>query len=325
MKNQGAVSASPESTKLYDRFGRPLNSLRVSVTQRCNFNCFFCHHEGEAPSSEEMTSKEIGEIVRVACKLGMKKVKLTGGEPLLREDITDIVSRIAQHSDEVSMTTNGFLLKEKAVDLRKAGLKRVNVSLHSIDPETFTKITGKDALQEVEEGVEAALKNHLDPVKINMVVFKGMNNHEIPQMIDLAGNLGAILQLIEFQPVLEENQRTWRRFHYDLVEVERWLKKEAFVIKDRAFQARRKYFLKRVGKAVCVEVVRPMHNTRFCLNCTRLRVTSDGKLKPCLMRNDNLVDVVSLIRQGAGSEALKEAFKKVALLREPYWRGKYAS
>ena len=320
LDNSGVMNVRLESTNLYDRFGRPFNSLRVSVTQRCNFDCFFCHMEGEAPSSEEMTPKEIGEIVRVACKLGVKNVKFTGGEPLLREDIADIVSRIAQYAEEVSMTTNGSLLKETAAALRKAGLRRVNVSLHSVDPETFAKITGRDALQQVEEGIEAALKNHLEPVKINMVVFKGMNDHEVPQMIDFAGSLGVILQLIEFQPVLRENQGAWHRFHCDLAETEGWLEKEAFKIESRALQARRKYFLKKDGKVSCVEVVRPMHNTSFCRNCTRLRVTSDGRLKPCLMRNDNLVEAAAILRRGGGSHELEEVFRRVVELREPYWK-----
>jgi len=320
VKNLGAVSSSLESTNLYDHFGRPFNSLRVSVTQRCNFDCFFCHREGEAPSSGEMTSKEIGEIAGVACKLGVKKVKLTGGEPLLREDITDIVSRISRYAEEVSMTTNGFLLKERATALRKAGLRRVNVSLHSIDPEIFANITGRDALQQVEEGIEAALKSHLEPIKLNMVVFNGINDHEIPQMIDFAGSLGTILQLIEFQPVLRENQSAWRRFHCDLAEIEGWLQKEAFKIENRALQARRKYFLKKDGKTKCVEVVRPMHNTSFCKNCTRLRVTSDGRLKPCLMRNDNLAEAATILRSGGGLDDLERAFRRVVELREPYWR-----
>ena len=267
-----------------------------------------------------MTSKEIGEIVRVACKLRMRKVKLTGGEPLLREDIVDIVSSIAQHAEEVSMTTNGSLLEEKAAALREAGLKRVNISLPSTDPEAFTKITGKDALQEVEEGIEAALKNHLDPVKINMVILKGINDHEIHQMIDFAGNLGVILQMIEFQPVLKENRSAWHRFHCDLAGTEGWLEKEAFLIEDRALQARRKYFLKKDGKIVCVEVVRPMHNTLFCKNCTRLRVTSDGKLKPCLMRNDNLIEAAVILRRGGGFHELEKAFRRAVELREPYWK-----
>jgi len=267
-----------------------------------------------------MTSKEIGEIAGVACKLGVKKVKLTGGEPLLREDITDIVSRISRYAEEVSMTTNGFLLKERATALRKAGLRRVNVSLHSIDPEIFANITGRDALQQVEEGIEAALKSHLEPIKLNMVVFNGINDHEIPQMIDFAGSLGTILQLIEFQPVLRENQSAWRRFHCDLAEIEGWLQKEAFKIENRALQARRKYFLKKDGKTKCVEVVRPMHNTSFCKNCTRLRVTSDGRLKPCLMRNDNLAEAATILRSGGGLDDLERAFRRVVELREPYWR-----
>jgi len=268
-----------------------------------------------------MTPVEIEEIVRMACDLGMKKVKLTGGEPLLRRDIVEIVSRTAEHADEVSLTTNGVLLEEKAQALRRAGLKRVNVSLHSIVPKTFMEITGREGLQQAERGIKAALENHLDPVKINMVVLEGVNNHEIYQMIDFAANLGAVLQLIEFQPVQEDSRSDWKSLHCDLADVEEWLEENAVETSERALHRRKKYYVERQGGLVCIEVVKPMHNSKFCNNCTRLRVTSSGKLKPCLMRNDNLVDAISHVRGKRDLEGLEEAFRRAVMLREPYWRG----
>ncbi|MCW3988432.1 MAG: radical SAM protein, partial [Candidatus Bathyarchaeota archaeon] len=157
-------SVSTKSLGLCDAYGRSLNNLRISVTQRCNLNCFFCHKEGEDAFGQELTPTEITDIVKMACKLGMKKVKITGGEPLLREDIVEIVSSIAQHVDEVSLTTNGFLLEEKAEALRSAGLQRVNVSLHAMNSDTFKEITGRTGLRKVEKGIAAALENHLEPV-----------------------------------------------------------------------------------------------------------------------------------------------------------------
>ena len=313
-------SVSTKSLGLCDAYGRSLNNLRISVTQRCNLNCFFCHKEGEDAFGQELTPTEITDIVKMACKLGMKKVKITGGEPLLREDIIEIVSRIAQHADEVSLTTNGFLLEEKAEALRSAGLKRVNVSLHAMNSDTFKEITGGTGLQQVEKGIAAALENHLEPVKVNMVVLKGINDHEVHQMIDFTAHLGAILQLIEFQPVQNDNWNPWNRFHSDLSAIERWLKENSFKIQERAMHRRKKYYLKSNDGVACVEVVKPMHNSEFCHSCTRLRVTSDGKLKPCLLRNGNLVDAVVHVRGRKDLKGLEKAFRRVVTLREPYWK-----
>ncbi|MCW4037204.1 MAG: GTP 3',8-cyclase MoaA [Candidatus Bathyarchaeota archaeon] len=309
-----------ESPGLCDTYGRCLNNLRISVTQRCNLNCFFCHREGENVFGQELTPKEIADIVKMACELGMTKVKITGGEPLLRGDIVEIVSRIVLHAEEVSLTTNGVLLEGKAEALRSAGLQRVNVSLHAMDPLTFKRVTGHEGLRQVERGIAAALENHLDPVKVNMVVLKGINDHEIHQMIDFTGHVGAILQLIEFQPVQNDNWNPWNRFHCDLSAIEGWLEEKAYKTQERVMHRRKKYYLKRNSGVACVEVVKPMHNSEFCRNCTRLRVTSDGKLKPCLLRNDNLVDAVTYVRGRKNLEGLEKAFRKVVTLREPYWK-----
>jgi cyclic pyranopterin phosphate synthase len=305
---------------LCDNFGRPLNSLRISVTQKCNLQCFFCHKEGETAPDGEMTPKEIRQVVKTASEFGMKKVKLTGGEPLLRQDIPKIVSEVARYADEVSLTTNGVLLENYAQTLYDAGLKRINISLSSITPENFQKITGKPCIQQVKNGIRAALQSGLYPVKINMVVLKGINVNEIPKMVDFAKEIGATLQLIEFQPIQRGSMTYWKNFHYDLTPIEDWLRNKATAVEENPLHKRKRYVLKRNGEFVSVEIVRPMHNSEFCQNCTRLRVTSDGKLKPCLLRNDNLVDIVPLIRQGADTSELKEAFKKAATLREPYWK-----
>lgn len=316
------IMTSQEKTvqALRDKFGRPINSLRISVTQKCNLRCFFCHREGESAPDGEMSVREISQIVETASEFGIKKVKLTGGEPLLRRDIPKVVSRIARYVDEVSLTTNGVLLENYAQSLHAAGLKRVNVSLSSITPERYQKITGKPYIQRVKNGIQAALLSGLYPVKINMVVLKDMNVDEIPRMVDFAKEVGATLQLIEFQPIQRENVAYWKNFHYDLAPIEDWLKNKATAVEENPLHKRKRYVLRRDGGFVCVEIVRPMHNSEFCQNCTRLRVTSDGKLKPCLLRNDNLVDIVPLIRKGVDVGELREAFKKATTLREPYWK-----
>jgi cyclic pyranopterin phosphate synthase len=305
-----------EKIQLMDPYGRPVNSLRISITQRCNFNCFFCHQEGEHNPHGEATTGEIEAIVSTAAELGIQKVKLTGGEPLLREDVVEVVRRISPYVDEVSMTTNGYYLADRAADLKDADLKRVNVSLHSTRPDTFRRITGRDALSEVKKGILAAIECGLEPVKLNMVVMEGINDEEIQGMIDFSKELGVILQIIEYQP-LERGAENWGRFHHDLRPLEKELEARSNKIVERELHRRRQYHLREGG---VVEVVRPIHNSRFCLYCSRLRMTSDGRLKPCLMRNDNLVEAVSLIRKGETRDALVEAFKEAVARREPYWK-----
>lgn len=301
---------------LVDPHGRPINSLRISLTQRCNFNCFFCHQEGEHSPGEELTADEIEAAVSVAAELGITKVKLTGGEPLLREDVVEIVRRIAPYVEEVSMTTNASLLDEKAYSLKEAGLRRVNVSLHTLNPDGFKEITGCSDEDLVRKGVEAALRCGLHPVKLNMVVMKGVNSDEIPEMIRFSRETGTVLQLIEFQE-LENGAEYYEKYHYDLKPVEDKLEKEAVRVAERELHRRRVYHLVDGAQA---EVVRPMHNSRFCAYCTRLRLTSDGRLKPCLMRDDNLVPFVELVRAGEPRDRLVEAFREAVARREPYWR-----
>jgi len=301
---------------LVDSYGRPINSLRISLTQRCNFNCFFCHQEGEHSPGEELTADEIEVVVSVAAELGITKVKLTGGEPLLRDDIVEIVRRIAPYVEEVSMTTNASLLEEKACSLKEAGLRRVNVSFHTLNPDGFKEITGCSDEDLVRRGVEAALDYGLHPVKLNMVVMKGLNADEIPEMIGFSRETGTVLQLIEFQE-LENGAKYYEKYHYDLKPVEAELENEAVRVEERELHRRRVYHL---GDGAQVEVVRPMHNSRFCAYCTRLRLTSDGRLKPCLMRDDNLVPFVELVRAGEPRERLVEAFREAVARREPYWR-----
>jgi len=301
---------------LVDPYNRPITSLRISITQQCNFNCFFCHQEGENGAGEELSIEEIETLVKVGTELGIKKVKITGGEPLLREDITEIISRISTYVEEVSMTTNGYRLAELACKLKNAGLARVNVSLHSSHPDRLCKIIGLEALEEIRLGIKKAIECNLNPVKLNMVVMKGFNDEEIEEMIEYSRKVGATVQLIEFQP-LEKGETGFSQYHFNLAPLENELKKRSKKIITREMHRRNQYILE---NDAIVEIVRPMHNTEFCQYCTRLRVTSDGYLKPCLMREDNYVDAVSIIRENRGKDALINAFKEAVKKREPYWR-----
>jgi len=306
--------------QLKDRFGRPVLNFRVSVTQRCNLHCPFCHREGQEKAVDdevlEMTSEEIVRLVKIAVNLGMKKVKLTGGEPLVREDILDIVDGIGRlRVQDLSMTTNGTLLAHCAKDLREKGLMRVNVSLPTLKSETYRKLTGGN-LRDTLNGIRESEKAGLFPVKLNMLVLKGLNDHEIPDMIKFASETGTILQLIELEP-LNISQSYYERHHRGLSDIEYELKRRALKIKTRQdMQNRRIYYLPEAK----VEVIHPIENTEFCAHCTRLRLTSDGKLKPCLMRNDNLVDVLTPLRNGAGDDEIVSLFMEAVDRREPYFK-----
>ncbi len=264
-----------------------------------------------------MTTEEVVRLVRAAVSLGISRIKLTGGEPLLRSDILDIVKGIAELRglQDLSMTTNGSRLVSLAKSLHEAGLMRVNVNLPSLDEKTYGHLNNGN-LREVLDGVRAAVKAGLYPVKLNMLVLKGVNEKEIQRMISFAKHSGTILQLLELEPV-NINDLFYSSYFYSLEGVEAELKEQAIEMKTRGdMQNRNIYFLPKVK----VEVVHPIENTAFCAHCTRLRVTSDGKLKPCLMRNDNLVDVLTPLREGANDDEIKKLFIMAVKRSEPYYK-----
>ena len=305
---------------LVDRFGRPVTNLRISLTNECNLKCFYCHREGQGLSFQEMTPEEIERIVRIASQLGIKKVKLTGGEPTIREDIVEIVGRIRPYVEDLSMTTNGTRMKLLAEPLKEAGLDRVNISLDTLDRKKYKDITGFDVLPQVLEGIEKAIKLFY-PVKLNMVVMKGLNDGEIWDMINYAAQKKAILQLIEIEVPREmENSWFFKKYFYSLKPLEEKFEKIAVEIRERRMHRRRKYFIPTDYGIAEVEVVRSMHNTIFCANCTRIRLTSTGHLKTCLLRRNDLIDIVTPIRNNASDEELIEIFKRAILMREPYWK-----
>lgn len=304
---------------MQDNFGRDISSLRISVTQRCNLKCFYCHKEGQNATDGEMSPSEIERIIEIGTKLGMTKLKLTGGEPLLREDICDIIQRASNHIPDISLTTNGTLLDRYCTELKDAGLRRVNISLDALDPQKYKMITKTDALPQAIAWIEAAVANDLAPVKLNMVVMKGINDSDIEDMLNfVAENDKVVLQLIELE-TSDVTDEIYKRYHHDFTLIEAEIRRRAVQVQERELHHRCKYFIENGSGISEVEIVRPMHNTIFCKNCTRIRVTSDGRLKPCLLRTDNLVDIIGPIRDGASDEELTEIFKKAILLREPFW------
>lgn len=293
--------------KLTDSYGRTINSLRISITNRCNLNCIYCHHEGETRDiNSEITIETIKNIVKASKTFGVNKVKFSGGEPLMRDDFEDIIKSLPELKD-ISATTNGILLESRAQSLAESGLDRVNISLPSLSPEKYREVTGGD-INKVLRGIDAAVEC-LAPVKLNMVLLRGINDAEINKMMDFVRKYGGkvILQLIE----LMDFQKT-SRYRVDIDAVEHFLESQASSIKERAMHRRKKYYI----DGVEVELVRPIDNTRFCANCSRLRVTSDGKLKPCLLSSDALVDV-----NNREPEEIAELLTAVMAKREPFYKG----
>ncbi len=300
-----------------DKFERPIISLRITLTNRCNVNCVYCHHDGMVSSKKEMTADELYTICKIAKELGVKKIRLSGGEPLIRKDIVEIVEKIASLGfKDISMTTNGTYLEEYAQGLKDAGLNRVNVSFDTLNRETYEFITKKDYLESAKAGILKAVEVGLYPVKINMVVMKDINQNEIKDMFKFCKENNIVLQLIEL--IESENcddDKFSAEYHYKLDMIEERLSDIADEVHERKFmQGRKKYYIDG-GE---IEVVKPVDNSTFCANCSRLRITPDGKIKPCLLRNDNLVELISHVRNGESDEKLKEIFIDGINNREPF-------
>ncbi|MBU4373051.1 MAG: GTP 3',8-cyclase MoaA [Euryarchaeota archaeon] len=293
--------------QLTDAYGRTIKSLRISLTNRCNLKCIYCHREGETRDIKiEMNARTIANIVKASKTFGISKVKFSGGEPLMRDDFEDIIAALPELKD-ISATTNGIYLASRAESLADSGLSRINISLPSLSPEKYRKVTGGD-ISRVLAGINAAVEC-LAPVKLNMVLLNGINDNEIIKMMDFIRKYEGkvILQLIE----LMDFQKA-AKYKVNINEVEQFLESKASDIKERALHRRKKYFI----DGVEVELVRPIDNSHFCANCSRLRVTSDGRLKPCLFRNDNLVDV-----NNKEPQEIVELLKLVMDKREPFYKG----
>jgi len=264
-----------------------------------------------------MTPKEIAEISQIAAELGAHDIKLTGGEPLLRRDVTDIVRLLSNIKGirEVSLVTNGTLLTNRlAKHLKENGLARLNLNLPSVDRATYEELTGGE-LGEALKGVQAAVNAGLTPVKINMLVLNGKNENQVDQMIAFAGAVGAALQIIELEP-LNVEEKYYRELHCVLDPIEDKIAEAAKKVEvRRSMHARRVYTLGEVK----VEIVRPVENSEFCLHCPRVRLTSDGKIKPCLMTNDGLVDILRPLRTGESKEKLRGLFVEAIKRRRPFF------
>jgi cyclic pyranopterin phosphate synthase len=293
---------------LNDPYGRRVTSLRVSITSQCNLNCIYCHNEGQSRHESEMNAEQIVKIINSAVHLGVKKVKFSGGEPLIRNDFEDILEALPKLQD-ISATTNGVLLSKRAANLKAAGLDRVNISLDTLNPATYARICrcNGNIHQKVLDGVHAAVDSDLTPIKLNMVMLDGVNSGEMDEMISFARRYkgDVILQIIELMDFGSAISGV------DMDAIETDLQSRASSVTQRKMHRRKKYLV----DGAEVELVRPIDNSIFCANCNRLRVTSDGKLKPCLLRNDNLLDVSC-----ASNHELEALLIKAVNSREPFYK-----
>ena len=299
-------------TGLSDSFQRPINYLRISVTDRCNLRCVYCMPpEGIALMSHHyvLSYEEIFTLVKAAAELGIDRVRLTGGEPLVRAGLPDLIKMIAgiDTIKDIALTTNGTLLTKYAADLKAVGLQRVNVSLDTLKPERFRQITRCGELEETLKGIESAEKAGLNPVKINMVVMAGVNDDELPDFARKTIKDGWHVRFIEHMPVNGEGSNS-----ISLVSVKEMKKRLDFLGKMEPFKLDKgngpaKYFRYPDANGT-VGFITPV-TEHFCYQCNRLRLTADGKLRLCLLHEDE-IDLREPLRAGASVEELKTLITK---------------
>jgi len=300
-------------TPLVDTFGRLHDNLRLSVTDRCNIRCFYCMPEKDVkfqPRDQLLTFEEIERFVRVAVKLGIRKLRITGGEPLVRKNLSTLVRKLAAIDgiEDLALTTNGVLLAEQAEELYDAGLRRINVHLDTLDRERFQQITRRDELDKVLEGIETARRLGYGPIKINAVAVKNLVEPDIVPLARYGRERGIEIRYIEFMPL--DAQGLWERGRVLLAEdILAMLEREIGPLvevpdSDPRAPATEYRFADGIGGVgLIASVSRP-----FCLNCNRIRLTSDGKLRYCLFAIEE-TDVRALLRGSDGDDAVAGAIR----------------
>jgi cyclic pyranopterin phosphate synthase len=325
---------------LIDSQGRVLRDLRVSITDRCNFRCLYCLPETEAaqnfyrghwanlpdsapivqqwvPKTNILSFEEIERVVRLAVNLGIQKIRLTGGEPLLRNDAEELVARLSRIDGiaDLAMTSNGFLFPRKAHALRQAGLQRISFSLDSLDRDNFRKITGRDGLGEVLKSIQMACELGFSPVKVNAVVIRDINDHEIEALGEFAHQYALTFRFIEFMPL--DSARAWQKEmvvtgREVLARLQKRFELRPAASDNPSATAKRWTFADGRGE---IGIIAPVSEP-FCGHCNRIRLTADGKIRTCLFSVTEH-DLRSLLRNGATDEQIGEWLKSVVLGKEP--------
>jgi cyclic pyranopterin phosphate synthase len=308
---------------LRDSYNRPIRDLRVSLTDRCNFRCFYCLPHGEppiAPKEQMLSYEEIDYVCEIFVGLGIEKIRLTGGEPMLRRDIETIIRKLSRLKtsglQDLALTTNGYYLPDRAQSLKDAGLDRVTISLDSLKRDVFKRMTGVDVLDKVLNGIAAAKKAGLDPIKINAVIVRGHNEDEVADFAAFAREHDVKMRFIEFMPL--DSGHEWAR--EDVVsgkEIrerinERFPLVRVDVARGSDTSSRYRFADGATGE---IGIIAPVTEP-FCGACSRIRLTSDGQIRTCLFSTieHSLRDVV---RSGASREEIVDYIHSVILKKEP--------
>jgi cyclic pyranopterin phosphate synthase len=320
MKTRTHNPPNSPRARFMDTFGRTVDYLRISVTDRCNERCLYCMPEGykgwEA-KPDHLTAAEILRVVRVAASMGFRKFRLTGGEPLVRRDLPDIVQGMAAIPgvEHIGISTNGTRLASQAVTLRQAGVGTVNVSLDALDPGIYQRITGGDVVT-VLAGIRAAVAAGYECVKLNTVLMRGVNERELWSLVLFAAEHGLPLRLIELMPVTTTEVLMEKNF-MSVGEAMNLLRQKDELIPQPdwrlGFGPAKYYRLKHSGARV--GFIGAMTNLHFCESCNKMRLTADGKVRPCLGDHGE-VDLRGALRSGAGETAISQVLAE-ALQRKP--------
>ena len=305
--------------QLQDRFGRVVTSLRISVTDRCNFRCRYCMPEAGMvwlEKSELLTYEEIQRLAHIFAGLGVSKIRLTGGEPLMRRELYVLVEKISRvrSINDIALTTNGFFLAEQAMGLVKAGLKRINVSMDSVDRDTFSRMVRRDYLHKVWEGLDVVERLPLRPIKINVVLIRGINDHEIEAFANLARTKPFIVRFIEFMPIGADDGWTIDKVvpTHEVIDRINRLGRKLLPVEYHGGHAADCYsFEDGLGEIGFISSV----SEPFCSHCNRVRITSDGKLRTCLFSLHE-TDLKSLARGGASDDEIGDAILAAVLEKE---------
>ncbi|MEN8134207.1 MAG: GTP 3',8-cyclase MoaA [Thermodesulfobacteriota bacterium] len=304
------VGVNEGQGKLVDAFSRSVSYLRVSLTDQCNLRCFYCTPrplDDKLPVGELLSYEELLRVIKGAAALGIRKVRLTGGEPLVRRDITGFIRQLMgiEGIEEVRITTNGVLLAEKAAELYDAGIRKLNISLDTLKPERFRKITGVNAFAQVWQGVEQALQRGFSTVKINVVAMNGINDDEFIDFAKMSMTKPVQVRFIEFMPM--GNDSNWHEDYYvtsaEIMAKIANLGELTPISSGKLDGPARTY---RLPDALgTVGFISPISD-HFCSQCNRLRLTSEGQLRSCLL-TDNETDLKSIIRGGGSEDDIRAA------------------
>jgi GTP 3',8-cyclase len=313
------MMTNPER-ELRDSYGRTIGDLRISITDRCNFRCTYCipvENIEWKPRSEILSYEEIVRLTRIFARFGIRKLRVTGGEPLLRPQATSLIRRLSRIEgiEDLSLTTNGKLLPAFAAELKASGVGRINISLDSLRHDRFFAMTRRDALRDVLEGIQAAADAGFSPIKINAVVIRGVNDDEIESFATFSRETGHTVRFIEFMPLDSGHQWTMEQVVPGREIFERL--KAAFPLvqlpgRSESETAVRWGFEDSAGE---IGIIAPV-TAPFCGNCNRIRLTADGKLRTCLF---SLVehDLKTPLRRGADDEEMMERIGAMVLTKEP--------